>query len=138
MFIDADMDLGDAPLNTAPAGAPGYAPAPQSVIDAAIAAEEAPTPQEQAIANPVTNVLSALLAGRKLQQVVLLLGSSVFLQMWLLPTAPQSPFSHNARTLCLRWPGSFSDPPPDLPTHAQCAVSLGQHVTLCHIAILCL
>ena len=72
------MDLGDAPLNTAPAGAPGYAPAPQSVIDAAIAAEEAPTPQEEAIANPVTNVISALLAGRKLQQVVLLLGSSVF------------------------------------------------------------
>ena len=68
-MCDADMDLGDAPLNTAPAGAPGYAPAPQSVIDAAIAAEEAPTPQEEAIANPVTNVISALLAGRRrLQQ----------------------------------------------------------------------
>ncbi len=59
------MNLGDAPLNTAPAGAPGYAPAPQAEINAAIAAEEAPTPEERAIANPLTNVISALLAGRR-------------------------------------------------------------------------
>ena len=62
------MNLGDAPLNYAPAGAPGYAPAPQAEIAAAIAAEEAPTPEEKAVSNPVTNVLSALLAGRRLQQ----------------------------------------------------------------------
>ena len=48
--------------------APGYAPAPQSLINAAIAAEEAPTPQEKAVTNPVTNVISALLTGRRLQQ----------------------------------------------------------------------
>ncbi len=62
------MNLGDAPLVNAPAGAPGYAPAPQAEIAAAIAAEEAPTPEEKAVSNPVTNVLSALLAGRRLQQ----------------------------------------------------------------------
>ena len=44
------------------------APAPAAEIAAAIAAEEAPTPQEQAVSNPVTNVLSALLTGRRLQQ----------------------------------------------------------------------
>ena len=64
----ADMNLGDAPLDNAPAGAPGYAPAPQAEIAAAIAAEEAPTPEEKAVSNPVTNVLSALLAGRRLLQ----------------------------------------------------------------------
>ncbi len=62
------MNLGDAPLINAPAGAPGYAPAPQAEIAAAIAAEEAPTPEEKAVSNPVTNVLSALLAGRRLLQ----------------------------------------------------------------------
>ena len=44
------------------------APAPAAEIAAAIAAEEAPTPQEQAVSNPVTNVLSALLTGRRLQE----------------------------------------------------------------------
>ncbi len=95
------MNLGDAPLNTAPAGAPGYAPAPQAEINAAIAAEEAPTPEERAIANPLTNVISALLAGRRrLQQVMFLLRSSVLVDVWLLPSAPQVPFSLNARPLC--------------------------------------
>ena len=68
MTFAADMNLGDAPLINAPAGAPGYAPAPQAEIAAAIAAEEAPTPEEKAVSNPVTNVLSALLAGRRLLQ----------------------------------------------------------------------
>ena len=63
-----DMNLGDAPIIEGPALAPGYAPAPQAEINAAIAAEEAPTPQEKAVTNPVTNVISALLTGRKLQQ----------------------------------------------------------------------
>ena len=58
----ADMNLGDAPQGLA------SAPAPAAEIAAAIAAEEAPTPQEQAVSNPVTNVLSALLTGRRLQQ----------------------------------------------------------------------
>ena len=62
----ADMNLGDAAEG--PALAPGYAPAPQAEINAAIAAEEAPTPQEKAVTNPVTNVISALLTGRRLQQ----------------------------------------------------------------------
>ena len=56
------MNLGDAPQGLA------SAPAPAAEIAAAIAAEEAPTPQEQAVSNPVTNVLSALLTGRRLQQ----------------------------------------------------------------------
>ena len=60
------MNLGDAAEG--PALAPGYAPAPQAEINAAIAAEEAPTPQEKAVTNPVTNVISALLTGRRLQQ----------------------------------------------------------------------
>ena len=67
-FAAADMNLGDAPLVEGPALAPGYAPAPQSLINAAIAAEEAPTPQEKAVTNPVTNVISSLLTGRRLQQ----------------------------------------------------------------------
>ena len=56
------MNLGDVPEGVA------SAPAPAAEIAAAIAAEEAPTPQEQAVSNPVTNVLSALLTGRRLQQ----------------------------------------------------------------------
>ena len=56
------MNLGDAPQGLA------SAPAPAAEIAAAIAAEEAPTPQEQAVSNPVTNVLSALLTGRRLLQ----------------------------------------------------------------------
>ena len=64
----ADMNLGDAPLVEGPALAPGSAPAPQALISAAIAAEEAPTPQEKAVTNPLTNVISALLTGRRLQQ----------------------------------------------------------------------
>ena len=64
----ADANLGDESVVAGPALAPGYAPAPQSLINAAIAAEEAPTPQEKAVTNPVTNVISALLTGRRLQQ----------------------------------------------------------------------
>lgn len=61
----ADANLGDAALIEGPASAPGSAPAPQALINAA---EEAPTPQEKAVTNPVTNVISALLTGRRLQQ----------------------------------------------------------------------
>ena len=68
MLPYADMNLGDAPLVEGPALAPGSAPAPQALISAAIAAEEAPTPQEKAVTNPLTNVISALLTGRRLQQ----------------------------------------------------------------------
>ena len=56
------MNLGDVPQGLA------SAPAPAAEVAAAIAAEEAPTPQEQAVSNPVTNVLSALLTGRRLLQ----------------------------------------------------------------------
>ena len=66
MLPFADMNLGDAVEG--PASAPGYAPAPQALINAAIAAEEAPTPEEKAVTNPLTNVLSAILTGRRLQQ----------------------------------------------------------------------
>ena len=66
MLPFADMNLGDAVEG--PASAPGYAPAPQALINAAIAAEEAPTPEEKAVTNPLTNVLSAILTGRRLQE----------------------------------------------------------------------
>ena len=56
------MNLGDVPQGLA------SAPAPAAEIQAAIAAEEAPTPEEKAVSNPVTNVLSALLTGRRLQE----------------------------------------------------------------------